>query len=234
MTTEFAIQIGQLEFGWKPGQTLLDIDRFELAAGESVFLVGPSGSGKSSLLAVIAGIAPASAGEIAILGQDMTALSPARRDAFRADNLGVIFQLFNLVPYLSPLDNVMLPCRFSKARRDRATRNGSLRSEAERLLNSLGLDAATISRASTELSVGQQQRVAAARALIGAPGLIIADEPTSALDSSSRDNFIELLQGECEAANSALLFVSHDESLGRFFDRHVDLADINRAGSVVA
>lgn len=234
MTTEFAIQIGQLEFGWKPDQTLLDIDRFELAAGESVFLVGPSGSGKSSLLAVIAGIAPASAGEIAILGQDMTALSPARRDAFRADNLGVIFQLFNLVPYLSPLDNVMLPCRFSKARRDRATRNGSLQSEAERLLNSLGLDADTISRASTELSVGQQQRVAAARALIGGPGLIIADEPTSALDSSSRDNFIELLQGECEAANSALLFVSHDEALGRFFDRHVDLADINRAGSVVA
>lgn len=234
MTTEFAIQMGQLEFGWKPGQALLDIDRFELAAGESVFLVGPSGSGKSSLLAVIAGIAPASAGEIAILGQDMTALSPARRDAFRADNLGVIFQLFNLVPYLSPLDNVMLPCRFSKARRERATRKHSLRSEAERLLKALGLDAATISRASTELSVGQQQRVAAARALIGAPGLIIADEPTSALDTDSRDNFIALLQAECAAANSALLFVSHDEALGRFFDRHVDLADINRAGSVTA
>lgn len=234
MTTEFAIQMGQLEFGWKPGQALLDIDRFELAAGESVFLVGPSGSGKSSLLAVIAGIAPASAGEIAILGQDMTALSPAHRDAFRADNLGVIFQLFNLVPYLSPLDNVMLPCRFSKARRERATRKHSLRSEAERLLKALGLDAATISRASTELSVGQQQRVAAARALIGAPGLIIADEPTSALDSDSRDNFIALLQAECAASNSALLFVSHDAALGRFFDRQVDLADINRAGSVTA
>ena len=234
MTRAFAIEIDELEFGWKPQQTLLRVERFELEAGERLFLVGPSGSGKSSLLSVISGIAPARAGNIRILGQDMAALSPARRDAFRADNLGVIFQLFNLVPYLTPLENVLLPCRFSPARRKRATTRSSLNDEGRRLLMALGLDGDVVSRPSTELSVGQQQRVAAARALIGSPGLIIADEPTSALDTDSRDNFIELLQKECEAARSALLFVSHDQALGAFFDRRVDLSDINAAGRVSA
>lgn len=234
MTRAFAIEIDQLEFGWKPQQTLLRVERFELAAGERLFLVGPSGSGKSSLLSVIAGIAPARTGDIRILDQDMGALSPARRDAFRADNLGVIFQLFNLVPYLTPLENVLLPCRFSPERRRRAMANRSLADEGRRLLMALGLDGDVVSRPSTELSVGQQQRVAAARALIGSPGLIIADEPTSALDTDSRDNFIQLLQKECEAANSALLFVSHDQALGEFFDRRVDLSEINTAGRVSA
>ena len=228
------VAIEDLSFGWQPARPVLAIPEFRVAQGERVFLAGPSGSGKSSLLAVIAGIAAAQSGRLEIMGQDMSALSSAGRDAFRADHLGVIFQLFNLVPYLSPIENVLLACRFSPARRKRASADVSLQAEAERLLNALGLSGDSLKRASTELSVGQQQRVAAARALIGSPALIIADEPTSALDADSRDSFIGLLQAECARAGSALLFVSHDRELGQYFDRQLDLAELNGAREVDA
>jgi putative ABC transport system ATP-binding protein len=137
--------------------------------------------------------------------------------------------MFNLVPYLSVVGNVTLPLKFSGRRRKAV--GGDADAEARRLLGRLGLtDEALLARRVSDLSVGQQQRVAAARALIGGPEIVIADEPTSALDSDARDRFIELLSEEAARTGAALLFVSHDASLARLFDRAVDLAEINRAG----
>jgi putative ABC transport system ATP-binding protein len=138
--------------------------------------------------------------------------------------------MFNLVPYISVLQNVALPCRFSAARAKRVAAAGGVEAEARRLLVQLGLDdPLLLSRPVTTLSVGQQQRVAAARALIGGPSLIIADEPTSALDADSRDRFIALLKAEVETRGAALLFVSHDPALSGHFDRSIDLGSLNLA-----
>ena len=227
--TDPAIQIDGLRFAWKGAEPVLDVPAFTLARGERLFLRGPSGSGKSTLLGVIAGVLVADAGRVNVLGQELGSLSSAARDRMRADHLGVIFQMFNLVPYLSVVGNVTLPLKFS-ARRRKAV-GGDADAEARRLLGRLGLtDEALLARRVSDLSVGQQQRVAAARALIGGPEIVIADEPTSALDSDARDRFIELLSEEAARTGAALLFVSHDASLARLFDRAVDLAEINRAG----
>lgn len=225
-----AIAIEGLRFRWRPDRPwVLDIPSFTLAADERLFLAGPSGSGKSTLLTLIAGIHRSTEGRITVLGNELTALSGTARDRFRADRLGVIFQMFNLLPYLSVLENVMLPCQFSATRRARAcVTAGSVPAEARRLLAHLGLDDPGLERrAAAELSVGQQQRVAAARALIGHPKLIIADEPTSALDTDRRLDFVELLRQECRSAGAALLFVSHDRSLASHFDRVVELSTLN-------
>ena len=154
---------------------------------------------------------------------------PHHHDRHRADHLGYIFQQFNLLPYLSVIDNVRLPCRFSARRRQRA---GS--GAAERLLERMGMDASLWHRAAGELSVGQQQRVAAARALIGAPEVVLADEPTSALDEDLRDAFMTLLLERCAEAGSALVFVSHDARLATRFARRVDLPALNAAATVAA
>lgn len=219
-------RIAGLRFDW--GSTpCLDIDAFELAAGEQVFLYGPSGSGKSTLLNILAGVLLPNAGQLRILGESIPDMPGAARDRFRADHIGLIFQQFNLIPYLSVLDNVLLPCRFSARRRARA---GTPREAAERLLAHLDLDAALWQHPATALSVGQQQRVAAARALIGAPELLIADEPTSALDAGRQTAFLDLLTRECAATGAALVFVSHDHRLAGRFSRTLALDEINRIG----
>lgn len=222
------VSAADLRFAWPGHAPVLEIDSFELSAGERLFLRGPSGSGKSTLLGLIAGVLEAQSGRLEVLGHDMAQLSGSARDRVRADHLGVIFQMFNLVPYLSVVQNVMLPCRFSARRRAADSGDGNAQATALRLLSRLGLEEADLlSRKVTELSVGQQQRVAAARALIGNPSLIIADEPTSALDADSRDRFIELLSDEAQKTGASLLFVSHDASLASLFDRAMDLSDIN-------
>jgi putative ABC transport system ATP-binding protein len=202
----------------------------QVARGERIFIHGASGSGKSTLLSLLAGVNPPSGGEVQVLGEALGRLSGAKRDRFRSDHIGFVFQLFNLIPYLSVLENVTLPCRFSHRRRHKALQSGnSLDAEAMRLLQHLDMaDDALIHRPVTELSVGQQQRVATARALIGAPEIIIADEPTSALDSDMRQAFLRLLFQECGATGSTLLFVSHDRQLEPMFERHVALHEINR------
>ena len=224
------VSVSDLRFAWPGHAPVLEIDSFELNAGERLFLRGPSGSGKSTLLGLIAGVLEAQGGQLEVLGHDMAQLTGSARDRVRADHLGVIFQMFNLVPYLSVVQNVVLPCRFSARRRHAAAEDGGAEATAMRLLSRLGLeDANLLARKVTELSVGQQQRVAAARALIGNPSLIIADEPTSALDADSRDRFIELLSDEARKTGAALLFVSHDGGLASLFDRAIDLSDINQA-----
>lgn len=222
------LHIQGLRFTW-PGDArpVLDLEDLKLAAGEKVFLFGPSGSGKSTLLGIIGGLVCPEAGRVLFQGQDLVTLRSARRDRVRADHLGVIFQQFNLLPWLDLKANVQLPCRFSRVR---AARAGDVGSAAEKLLADMDLDAGLWSRRADRISVGQQQRVAAARALIGRPALILADEPTSALDSDRREDFLDLLFAQIDAAGSALLFVSHDRALAGRFDRQLDLTTINRAG----
>ncbi len=224
------IEVLDLRFRW-PGaeHDCVDIPEFHVAAGSSLFLHGPSGGGKSTLLGLLAGVLLPDQGRVSVLGTPWAALSGARRDAFRADHVGYIFQQFNLLPYLNVLDNVLLPCRFSSSRRERAAAGGSPITAAHQLLAQVGLDKALWARPAAQLSVGQQQRVAAARALIGRPEVVIADEPTSALNAALRDGFMELLLGQCRAAGSSLVFVSHDERLASRFERQVCLAEINRA-----
>ncbi len=220
-----AILIERVRFTW-PGRerVALAAEHFTLGRGERVLLVGPSGSGKSTLLALIAGIAQPDSGEIKLLGSAFSRLGSAARDRFRAEHLGVIFQMFNLLPYASPIDNVLLPLSFAPARRRRL---GVPRAEAARLMRALGLPNAVIaSRSAARLSVGQQQRVAVARALIGAPEIVIADEPTSALDTDTQDAFLALLFDQLAEAGASLLMVSHDERLGARFDRVVRLPDV--------
>jgi len=192
----------------------LALGSLRIAAGEQVFLRGASGSGKSTLLSLLSGVLPPQTGRLQVMGQDMGRLNGPGRDRLRADHLGVIFQQFNLLPWLSAHDNVTLALRFSARRRAQAAAG-----EAARLMGAMGLDEPLWRRPAAQLSVGQQQRVAAARALIGKPALILADEPTSALDEDARDAFMALLQQCCAEAGSALVFVSHDARLAARFGR---------------
>ncbi len=228
MTT--LLELHDLGFAW-PGQAeLLDIPHFALRSGESLFLKGPSGSGKTTLLGLLGGVQKAGRGSIRLLGTELGSLGAGARDRFRVDHTGYIFQQFNLLPFLSVRENVELPCHFSKSRAERARqRHGSIDQAAATLLKHLGLKSELLERRADALSIGQQQRVAAARALIGQPELVIADEPTSALDADSREAFIRLLFAECREADSSLLFVSHDQSLAPLFDRNLSLTELNRA-----
>ena len=186
-----------------------------------------SGSGKSTFLSLLCGINSPNRGEINILGTELTKLSSTQKDQFRAENFGIIFQMFNLLPYGSVLDNVCLPLSFATERRKNIIKNSSIEKEAERLLERLGLPAkGIVKKSAANLSVGQQQRVAAARALIGAPSIIIADEPTSALDRDRQNNFLELLSEEIDKAKSTLIMVSHDETIAHHFDQVLSIKDI--------
>jgi putative ABC transport system ATP-binding protein len=227
------LAVEALRFAW-PGMKApcIDIEAFRITAGESVFLHGPSGCGKSTLLSLLAGVLVADEGRVTLLGHDWSQLSGAARDRCRVAHVGYIFQQFNLLPYLSVLDNVLLPCRFSQRRASQAARSGSPREEAEHLLDQMGLDRNLWKRQAMQLSVGQQQRVAAARALIGQPEVVIADEPTSALDEDRREAFLDVLLTACAVNHSALVFVSHDQRIAQRFARHVLLPEINRAASV--
>ncbi len=227
------IEVEQLRFAWPRAEhDCLALERLAVGAGKTLFLYGPSGGGKSTLLGLMTGVLLPREGRVRLRGIDLASLSSARRDAFRADHLGYIFQQFNLLPYLSVLDNVLLPCRFSRLRRERAaSRSGSAQADACSLLSRIGLAEGLWRRSAAELSVGQQQRVAAARALVGVPEIVIADEPTSALDAPLRDGFMDVLLGECRSAGSTLVFVSHDERLAVRFDAQVSLASINHAAT---
>lgn len=202
-----------------------------LAAGETLLLLGESGSGKSTLLSLVCGTIAPQTGRIRVAGTDLTALSGAARDRFRAEQIGVIFQQFNLLPFGSVADNICLPLRFAPERRRRA---GNASIEVATLLAALNLPLGIRTDRARNLSVGQQQRVAVARALIGQPPLIVADEPTSALDAGTQAAFLDLLFAQIEANGQSLLMVSHDSRLKDRFDSAVrmeDIADIERAAA---
>ncbi|AHI30675.1 MULTISPECIES: ABC transporter ATP-binding protein [Marinobacter] len=221
VTPRQTLRISELTFRWDRTQPGIRYPDVTLNSGEHLFLRGPSGSGKSTLLSLMGGLIVPDTGRLELLGTDLAGLTSGQRDRFRADHMGVIFQQFNLVPYLSTLDNVTLPCKLSRKRRARAL--SSPEAEAKSLLTALGIPQSHWHRRVTTLSVGQQQRVAAARALTGAPELILADEPTSALDSDNRDRFIELLLGLAAEKHSSVVFVSHDKSLAQRFNHQLAL-----------
>lgn len=221
---EPAVALTDVAFAW-PGRGgfSLGCPTFAIMPSETVLLLGASGSGKSTLLSLVCGIVAADRGSVTVDGTDLGALRAGARDRFRAERIGVIFQQFNLLPYARVADNILLPLRFAPDRRVRA---GDAGREAARLCAALGLPADVLATQAGRLSVGQQQRVAVARALIGAPPLIVADEPTSALDAATQDTFLGLLFDQANKVGSSLLMVSHDERLGARFDRVVRLEDI--------
>jgi len=223
------INLTNLRFAWQK-KDIIDISSLNIKKGQHLFIEGPSGSGKSTLLNLLGGVLTPQSGDVSILGQSLNALSSSQKDSFRANHIGFIFQQFNLIPYLSVLDNITLPCIFSKARKEKALKHSkSLNEEAIRLLAALGLhDSELLQRSVNELSVGQQQRVAAARAMLGSPEIIIADEPTSALDSDHRQGFIKILFEECQKENITLIFVSHDADLKHHFTHNINLQQLNQ------
>jgi putative ABC transport system ATP-binding protein len=191
--------------------------------GEKVLLLGASGSGKTTLLSLICGFLKPISGDIYLNNQRINDLNANKRDQYRSDNIGIIFQQFNLLPYAGVIDNIILPLYFSKIR---ANNVKNQRETAFNICKSLRLPDSIKDMQASKLSVGQQQRVAVARALIGKPSLIIADEPTSSLDNDAQKNFLELMFKQIQENSSSLLMVSHDTSLSSYFDRVIDINDI--------
>lgn len=222
--TAHILQLDDVRYRW-PGRTSFDlrVPDLTLARSEAVLLLGESGSGKSTLLSLICGTIIAGSGRVSVAGNDIASLSAGQRDKFRAEQIGLIFQQFNLLPFATVQDNILLPLRFAPVRRSRVTTPNA---EAQRLCRDLGLPDDVMTARAGALSVGQQQRVAAARALIGTPPLIIADEPTSSLDAATQATFLELLFAQSRAHGTTLLMVSHDARLSDQFDRVIHMADI--------
>ena len=220
-----AIELTNIRFHYpgQPDQDILNIPLWSLPDEERSFLHGPSGSGKSTLLGLLSGLLLPSDGELKVLGQRLDKMSGRQRDCFRATHIGYVFQQFNLIPYLSPIDNTLLATRFSKRKF-----TAGLTEEIKQVLNALHIDKREWYRPTRDLSIGQQQRVAIARALINKPQLLIADEPTSSLDMKNRDAFMDLLMRIVADNKMALLFVSHDLTLSSYFNNVESLSDINQ------
>jgi len=227
-----AISVRDARFAWPGQDELIAIGALEIRRTERVALYGPSGCGKSTLLNLLAGVHQPQQGSIRIAGAEISALSPSARDRLRGDHIGVVFQQLNLIPYLGALENVILPCRYSRLRSIRATALAtSVRAAATELLGRLGLEPDFWRKPAMTLSVGQQQRVAVARALIGAPDLLLADEPTSALDPESRDRFMTLLFSEATRCGAAVVLVSHDPEVTRRFPRQIAFSELMVRGT---
>lgn len=225
MTSDTAsLSLRNVRFRW-PGRAgfSLSVDDFAVAPGETVLLLGQSGSGKSTLLSLICGTILAESGQVRVAGQDLAQLTSAQRDRFRGEQIGMIFQQFNLLPFGTVRDNILLPLRFAPRRRAAA---GEGAKTAAELCRALELPDGILTAKAATLSVGQQQRVAVARALIGRPPILIADEPTSALDAGTQSKFLDLLFDQVRAHGTTLLMVSHDASLADHFDRVLRMEDI--------
>lgn len=205
-------------------QRVLEVPSFTLEAGEQVAIAGSSGSGKTTFLNILAGILPADGGSVRFGEVEVTSLSEAERDRYRARELGYVFQSFHLLGGYSALENVVLGSSFGP---------GGDVAQARELLTRLGL-AERLNHRPHQLSIGQQQRVALARALVGAPRLVLADEPTGNLDPRHALEALELLRELCREQGAALLLVSHDPAVLDSFERREDFAALNRAGATTA
>ena len=220
-----AINLSNVSFSYpeQPHLPVLNIPSWSLSVGEHAFIFGPSGSGKSTLLGLLTGLLSSNEGSINIFEQCLNKMTNRQRDKFRANHIGYVFQQFNLIPYLDAIDNIKLANYFSKS-----TSPHSLNNEIKTLLTTLNMPEKNWKTPVRHLSIGQQQRIAIARALINKPTLLIADEPTSSLDQENRDNFMELLMSIVKKNGITLLFVSHDMSLSHYFNRVESLNDINQ------
>ena len=218
------IRLDSVRFYWSKNKDFkIFIPELKISEGEKVLLLGESGSGKTTLLSLISGFLSPISGDIYLNEKNINSLSARNRDQYRSDNIGIIFQQFNLLPYANVIDNIILPLYFSKVR---ASKIINQKETAVNLCKSLRLPDTVTSMQASNLSVGQQQRVAVARALIGNPSLVIADEPTSSLDSDAQNIFLDLMFSQIEKNNSSLLMVSHDTSLSSYFDRVIDINEI--------
>lgn len=222
-TTQNCIDVSQLQFAYGANR-IINIANWQIQSGQHIFLYGPSGSGKSTLLNLLAGVLTPTSGTIRLLNQNFSELKPRQKDSFRARHIGMVFQQFNLIPYLSVFDNIALAAHFGK------TPIGQIRTRLQDQLEQLELAAAVLDLRADTLSAGQQQRVAIARALVNQPEIIIADEPTSALDAKAKDGFMSLLIDSVNASNSSLVFVSHDPQLSAHFTSKIDFTELNQVG----
>jgi len=220
-----AIDLANIRFSYpdRPDYPVLNIPSWGVGTAEQVFVCGPSGGGKSTLLGLLSGLLQPLDGELTVLNQRLDLMGSRQRDRFRAAHIGYVFQQFNLMPYLSALDNVLLAAHFSSA-----TSKGALKDEIKALFCTLNIDETLWHTAASQLSVGQQQRVAIARALINKPQLLIADEPTSSLDQANRDAFMALLMSMVADNQMTLIFVSHDLSLASYFSQVEKLSEFNQ------
>ena len=222
---EKTIQINAVKFHWSnKSKFKLHIPELSVDKGEKVLLLGESGSGKTTLLSLICGFLTPLSGNIQLNEKLINDLSATKRDQYRSDNIGIIFQQFNLLPYANVIDNILLPLYFSKLR---SANISNQREAAISICQSLRLPEDVVNMKASELSVGQQQRVAVARALIGNPPLVIADEPTSSLDTDAQNLFLDLMFSQVASSNSTLLMVSHDKSLSSKFDRVIDMKNVS-------
>lgn len=219
--TVAALELQNIEFSWpQQAKPLFAIAELTLQQGETLFIGGPSGCGKTSLLSLITGIQVAQQGTCRVLGTTMNQLSPSDRDRFRGEHLGLIFQQFNLLPFLTVQENIELPSKlFDRRFKKSAQLFGSVQAHVDRLCDALHLEPALRHLRANLLSVGEQQRVAAARALLGCPSLIVADEPTSALDEDNKIDFLNLLLSTASAQKTSVITVSHDIRIASKFDR---------------
>ncbi|KHD89425.1 MAG: methionine ABC transporter ATP-binding protein [Bdellovibrio sp. ArHS] len=228
-SSNILIEVRDLQYTY-PGQSqpTLKIPEFSVLRGEELFLYGPSGTGKTTLLELFSGVLKPTQGSLKILGFDFGKMTDADRDAFRAEHMGYVFQNFNLIPYLSVQENIELPLHLSPARKARL---GSVDTEMviRALCGNLGIGD-LLGKKVSQLSVGQQQRVAVARALLGKPDLILADEPTSALDTDHREKFLKLMFELADLYGTTVVFVSHDRTMEKLFSRSISLDSINRVG----
>tara|TARA_E500000178_G_C16758371_1_gene633604 strand:- start:51 stop:728 length:678 start_codon:yes stop_codon:yes gene_type:complete len=194
------------------------VDDFKLDKSETLFVEGESGSGKTTFLNLLTGLIEFKKGEILILGQALSSLSRVQMDQFRAKHFGMIAQMFNLISYLTGIENILMANAFNKDSK-------LTKEDAIKLCLELDISDEIFNKKAQDLSIGQQQRIAIARALITEPEIIIADEPTSALDQKRKDQFVELLFKQCKQKGCSLLFVSHDTKLKDQFDRRVVIKD---------
>jgi putative ABC transport system ATP-binding protein len=199
---------------------ILDVPRLAIARGEQVVLRGRSGCGKTTLLNCIAGLTTVDSGKIEVNGRDVTALPESVRDRFRAGHIGFVFQTFNLLPAFTALENVMLGMAFTGGRPDAA--------RARQLLADVGLSH-RLTHKPRALSVGEQQRVAVARALANRPVLLLADEPTANVDAAHQQQVIDLLRDSCRREQIAMLLVTHSSEVSQQFDRVEQLEQVNQA-----
>ena len=218
------VKIESLRFQWSKNNNFkIFVPKLEVGRGKKVLFLGESGSGKTTLLSLICGFLEPLSGSISINDKIISDLTSTNKDAYRSDNIGIIFQQFNLLPYANVIDNIVLPLYFSKQRSKKVENKINA---AMNLCDQLRLPESILNQKASNLSVGQQQRVAVARALIGSPSIIVADEPTSSLDTEAQELFLDLMFDQISKNSSTLLMVSHDKSLTNYFDLVIDINDI--------
>ncbi|MCF2947506.1 ATP-binding cassette domain-containing protein [Paraglaciecola aquimarina] len=196
----------------------LRFDNWKVQSGQQVFLYGDSGSGKSTLLNLLSGILAPQQGSIKLFGNELSDLSNSQRDRFRAENIGVVFQQFNLIPYLSVAKNIELAVYLAKSSKQ------DLQASIKQFVSALNLPSNILNKPVSSLSIGQQQRVAIMRAFINSPKLLLIDESTSALDNTAKQAFMSVLMEICQANKTTMIFVSHDLELKRYFSLHTPLS----------